>query len=200
MDRKQIKLEAKQAIKDHWIMLFVVLFVIGAITGASAAALIGFLIAPILTAGVFKLTKLMLDENKFDFNVVLDFFKDLNHALKIVGTAIIVQIIVMIGVFLFIIPGIIFALQYSQAVYIMAQNPEIGIEEALSRSKEMMKGHKTELFIFHLSFILHVLLVIITFGIYTIYFLPYYTTSQTNYYLHLSNQKKVIRAEVEYEY
>lgn len=200
MDRKQIKAEAKLAIKDHWIMLFVVLFVIGAITGASAAALIGFLLAPILTAGVFKLTKLMLDENKFDFNIVLEYFKDLNHALKIVGTAIIVQIIVMIGIFLFIIPGIIFALQYSQAVYIMAQNPEIGIEEALSRSKDMMKGHKTELFVFHLSFILHVLLVVITFGIYSIYFLPYYTTSQTNFYLHLSNQKKVIRAEVEYEF
>lgn len=200
MDRKQIKLEAKLAIKDHWIMLFVVLFVIGAITGASAVALIGFLLAPILTAGVFKLTKLMLDENKFDFNVVLDYFKDLNHALKIVGTAIIVQIIVMIGIFLFIIPGIIFALQYSQAVYIMAQNPEIGIEEALSRSKEMMKGHKTELLVFYLSFILHFLLVIITFGIYTIYLAPYIVTSLTNFYLHLSGQKKVIRAEVEYEF
>lgn len=198
MNRSQIKQEAKSAIKDHWLMLFVVIFLIGVVTGASSVALVGILLAPILSAGLFRITKQALDENKFDFNLVLTYFKDLNHAIKIIGVVIITNIIIVIGLILFVIPGIIFALQYSQALYIIAQNPEMGIEEALSKSKEIMKGHKLELLVFHFSFILHMIAVILTFGLYSIYFAPYYSTSLTNFYLHLTNQAKVIHPTYEY--
>lgn len=47
---------------------------------------------------------------------------------------------------LLIIPGIIAALRYSQAVYLITYRPDLKIGEALRSSSEMMKGHKGRLF------------------------------------------------------
>ena len=65
------------------------------------------------------------------------------------------------------------------------------ILDALKESKELMMGHKGELFVFHLSFIGHAFLIIITFGLYALYFMPYFATADTNYYLHLTRQKRI---------
>jgi uncharacterized membrane protein len=37
--------------------------------------------------------------------------------------------------------------------YIIAENPDIDAMKAIDMSQEMMKGHKMELFMLHLSFI-----------------------------------------------
>lgn len=67
----------------------------------------------------------------------------------------------------------------------MAENPEIKALDAMKKSEKMMDGHKWDLFVFDLSFILWNLLVMITFGIAVIYVGPYIETSKANYYLKL---------------
>ena len=47
---------------------------------------------------------------------------------------------------LFVIPGIIIALTFSQAFYILAKNPEKSIGEVLGQSASMMNGYKMDLF------------------------------------------------------
>lgn len=96
-----------------------------------------------------------------------------------------VGIIVSVGTILLIIPGIIFAMMYAQAPFIMAEHKELGVFEAMHKSKEMMFGKKWNLFVFHFSFIGHFLLSAITFGIYGLYFIPYYQLALINYYQHL---------------
>ena len=65
----------------------------------------------------------------------------------------------MIGLFtflwslLFVIPGFVAAYRYSMAYYILADNPEIGVMEAIRRSKVMTRGNKMKLFCLELSFI-----------------------------------------------
>ena len=86
----------------------------------------------------------------------------------------------------------------SQASFIMMDNPEIGVFDALKRSKAMMKGYKMDLFVFYLSYIGHMLLTIITFGIYSIYFTPLLTVATINYYKHLkvATDNDIIDVEV----
>lgn len=53
---------------------------------------------------------------------------------------------------LFIIPGIIKSLSYAMTPFIMADNPNLTASQAIEASKEMMDGHKTDLFILGLTF------------------------------------------------
>ena len=97
---------------------------------------------------------------------------------------------ILIGVFtflwslLFVIPGIIASYRYSMAVYIMIDNPEYSPMECIRLSKEMMHGHKWELFVLHLSFILWFILCIIP--VVAVYVMPYVQITEANFYNALS--------------
>jgi uncharacterized membrane protein len=62
-------------------------------------------------------------------------------------------IFVFLWTLLFIIPGFIAAFRYSQAFYIMRDNPELSAMDCLRESKRIMIGNKAKLFILILSFI-----------------------------------------------
>lgn len=54
---------------------------------------------------------------------------------------------------LLIVPGIIKSYAYSMAPFIMAENPDMTANEAITASKELMEGNKFELFLLDLTFI-----------------------------------------------
>ena len=54
---------------------------------------------------------------------------------------------------LFIVPGIIAAIRYSQAFYILADDPNKGIRQCMNESKMMMRGNKAKFFCMVISFI-----------------------------------------------
>ena len=54
---------------------------------------------------------------------------------------------------LFIIPGIIAAIRYSQAFFVLADDPEKTVRQCMDESKMMMKGNKAKYFLMNLSFI-----------------------------------------------
>ena len=54
---------------------------------------------------------------------------------------------------LFIIPGVIAAIRYSMAPYLLADDPSLSASEAIQKSKEMMKGRKASYFMLMISFI-----------------------------------------------
>ena len=88
---------------------------------------------------------------------------------------------------LFIIPGIILIFMFSQANYILAENPEKSSIECLKESIRMMKGYKFEYFVLYLSFVGWFVLSILTFGIGFLWLIPYYQITATNFYLELKN-------------
>lgn len=94
-------------------------------------------------------------------------------------------IFIVLWTLLLIIPGIIAAIKYSMAYYILNDNPEIGGLEAIRRSTEMMNGHKMRFFQFWLSFLGWFILGIATFGLGMIYAVPYYRAAKANFYLDL---------------
>lgn len=83
---------------------------------------------------------------------------------------------------LFIIPGIVASYRYAMAPFILAENPEMSASEAITRSKEIMNGHKGELFTLDLSFIGWSLLCVLTCGIGYLFLNPYIAASRAAFY------------------
>lgn len=106
--------------------------------------------------------------------------------LKIIGLNIVTSIFVALWSLLFVIPGIIAAYRYRQALYLLLDHPEMGIFECIRESKRLMRGHKAELFILDLSFIGWSLLSIIPFV--SVYTLPYTESTYALYYSMLREQ------------
>lgn len=86
---------------------------------------------------------------------------------------------------LLIVPGIIALLRYSQAFYILFENPEIGALEAIKQSKKMMQGQKGKLFLLLLSFIGWFILSLITCGIGFFWLGPYMAATLAHFYVNL---------------
>ena len=102
---------------------------------------------------------------------------------------ILMAIFVFLWSLLFVIPGIIAAYRYSMAVFIFCDDPEKGALNCIRESKEMMRGHKWQLFVLNLSFLGWALLSIIPFvGIYTE---PYIATTKANFYRALRGEFNV---------
>ncbi|MFE5322550.1 DUF975 family protein [Paenibacillus sp. NPDC056579] len=101
----------------------------------------------------------------------------------------VMSIFIMLWTLLLIVPGVIATLKYSQAFFIMNDNPEIGAMEAIRQSKEMMEGHKTRLFMLYLSFIGWMLLCVVTAGIALIWVGPYLYAAMAAFYHDLKHRK-----------
>ncbi|MDD3171232.1 MAG: DUF975 family protein [Bacilli bacterium] len=195
-DGHAIKQEAKDALKGNVLMMFVVLLIIGVIGSAASATVVGSLITPIFGISVFWVSKNLLINKKVDLDLMWKPIDDFSYFLRVVGAGLLVALITAIGLLLLIVPGVIFALMYSQTIRIMADDKNISISEAMDMSKKMMDGHKWELFVFELSFIGHVLLTAITFGLWGIYFAPFYEVANTNYYFYLKGLESKNEQEI----
>lgn len=87
---------------------------------------------------------------------------------------------------LFIIPGIVKSYAYAMTPFIMAENPEMTANEAITASKEMMDGHKGELFTLDLTFIGWDLLCLFTLNIGHIWLNPYKNAAYAVFYKDLT--------------
>ena len=109
--------------------------------------------------------------------------------LKTVGAMVLVNVFVALWSLLLVIPGIIKIFEYYMVGYILADDPDMGVMDALRKSKEMMRGHKWNTFVLNLSFLGWKLLGAITFGIVDIFYVnPYIQATEAELYLTLKNQ------------
>ena len=92
------------------------------------------------------------------------------------------QIFVWLWTLLLIIPGIIKQFSYAMTPFILQENPELSADQAIDRSRAMMKGHKFDLFWLYLSFIGWVLLGMITLGVAYLWIYPYIQTATAAFY------------------
>lgn len=120
---------------------------------------------------------------------VFTIYKDIKKALKLIGASILQGIFVFLWALLFIIPGIIKGLAYSQTFYLLKDDPDLTVIEAITESRKRMVGLKGKLFLFHLSFIGWALLCLLTIGIGFLWLTPYYSASIANFYKELIADK-----------
>ncbi len=88
---------------------------------------------------------------------------------------------------LFLIPGIVKSFAYAMTPFIMAENPEMTANEAITASKEMMDGHKGELFWLGLTFIGWDILNMFTLGIGSLFLNPYKNAAYAAFYKDLTS-------------
>jgi len=144
----------------------------------------------VLSAGYMSYCLKLCQSQEAGFKNLLDGF---NIFFRLIAVEFLISLFVFLWSLLLVVPGIIAVYKYRQAVYILLDNPELGPLECIRRSKEMMDGHKMELFVFDLSFLGWFLLVAFFFPA-EIWFRPYSTISYTYYYLALRDMPKPLYA------
>lgn len=98
------------------------------------------------------------------------------------------------------IAGVIFAYAYRMIPYLLNDYPNLTPQEAMKTSREMMRGHKFEMFLLDLSFIGWILLSILTLGIGYLWLAPYMQTAAAHFYEDLKAETIVdTDSEVEVE-
>ncbi len=123
--------------------------------------------------------------------------------LKTFGLFFMMGLFVTLWLLLFIIPGIIASFRYAMAPYIMAEDPDVGIMEAISRSKEMMVGYKWKYFCLSISFIGWIIVGLFTCGIGLLWVSPYMEAANAAFYLEISgynSQSTENASNAQYEY
>lgn len=94
---------------------------------------------------------------------------------------VLILLIVALGALLFFIPGLIAALGYSMTFFILRDNGDMSVAEAMEESWTMMCGHKWACFRLWMSFIGWTILAVISVaGI--LWLVPYFCTAMAEFY------------------
>ena len=219
MDRKEIKESARGRIKGNLWNIWWPMLIIGFINGIfnrifspkvtvnivnmsdlynfssiykltpiqSIGLSVGALLTAVLAAGYLMYIINFIRTGEFDSKVIINTIKEKWVNLLIAG--ILSSIIVAFASLFLIIPGIIMGLAYTLVFYLVVDS-DISGKDALTKSREMMRGHKWEYFVFMLSFLGWMLLVPITLGLLLIWLVPYITVSTATYYEKLKEVSK----------
>lgn len=190
INRPELKWNAKSLMKGKGGELALVTLLYLAVNIALALLalipIIGYIASILLTPALeLGMIMLMLRVAKSEETLISDLFGGFNYFLKAFGLTFMVGLFTFLWSLLFIIPGIIAAFRYSMAFYILADNPEIGVFEAIEESKRMTKGYKWQIFVLELSFIGWAILSVFTLYILLLWLVPYMLVTTSLFYLKL---------------
>ena len=177
-----LKQKAKATLKGNFGLAILIMIVYAAICSIvdSITFGLGLLVTPVLTFGMMSFYLIMAREGTAKFEV---FFTDsISNFLKKWGALLLTALYTWLWSLLFIIPGIVKSYAYSMTQFIMLDNPEMGINEAIAQSQKMMKGYKWKLFCLDLSFIGWHLLASITCGLVYLYAIPVMNAARVQFY------------------
>ena len=108
--------------------------------------------------------------------------------LNVVKIMFLMDLKTLLWLFLFIVPGIIKAYEYSMIPYLLAENPNLSTFQVFSLSKQMTTGQKMDLFVLDLSFLGWIILGALWCGIGLLFVQPYPEATKAEVYLILKQQ------------
>ena len=177
----EMKAAAKAQLNCKWLLTTGVLVVGALILSAVSFTIIGSLLLIGAIEFGYCAYLITVTRNKdSDFGKLLSGF---NRFGDVCITGILKWLFTGLWSLLFVIPGIVKSYSYAMTMYIMQDHPELSGNDAITKSRQMMDGHKFDLFILDLSFIGWYLLGALTFGILIIFYVePYRQVTRTNFY------------------
>jgi len=200
---KDLMKQAREALSGRWGLavgtFFVYILIFGIIGGISGAIVgspnyvagsgnvklnIVINIAILLLAGAFMFgiaTFSLAIARKGSAKLEMIFY-GFKHYGKTLGLYLLIALFTLLWTLLLIVPGIIAAISYGLAFYLMVDDPNIGVMEAINKSKKMMYGYKCKYFCLCLRFIGWILLCILTLGIGFFWLAPYMNVSFAKFY------------------
>lgn len=192
MENNQIMKEAQESLKGKWGISIAACLIAGVIT-IMITILGGYLInedwggnllslfvTPPIGVGLALFFLNIHSGNKLEIRTIFNPFKEV--WLNSVLAYFMMIVIIIIGSILFIIPGIIASLMFSQVFYIIAEDNKIDPYNALVKSKKMMDGNKWKLFKIMLIILLLAIVCILTLGIGFIWLAPYQNAVYAKFY------------------
>ena len=207
MDRGELKRNAKKSLRGNYGSAILVLLVLGILTGLPAmippifqdsseqtqniviiiVSLISVFISSLLTLGAISFFMKVSRNKKVDFG---ELFNKTGLWVTCLVAMIMISIFTSLWTLLLVIPGIIAAYRYRLTPYVIVDNPGIGGIDAITKSKELMKGYKMDLFVLDLSFIGWNILAVCTLGLLYFWLAPYMNTTYANFYNEVKKLKK----------
>ncbi len=168
--------------------------VIAAMASFAFVFSIAFLIiGSVVELGYASFNLNLVDEREAALGDLFAYFKYMGRA---IGARLLRSIYITLWTLLFIIPGIVKAYSYAMTPYILAENPDMTANEAISRSKEMMYGYRWNLFCLEISFIGWAILCLFTLGIGNLWLRPYVEASRAAFYREVSQTWKTLEVTV----
>ncbi len=195
-ENKELMRQARMALTGKWNIAVPAALVYLVITGGASAfqgnlpvaPLVGLIIGGPMALG-FALFSLALARNQAaSINMLFDGFKNFGIAL---ATYLLMTVFIILWSLLLIVPGIMAALSYSQAFFLLADDPSLEAMEAIDKSKKMMDGYKWKLFCLVLRFTGWFLLCLLTAGIGFLWLLPYMHVSFAKFHDDLKANRTV---------
>lgn len=190
----QLKKAAKESLSGRWgfaVLAFLLFSIIQGVPNlfgsdidepSSSIDLVVSLVSILLIPVGVGWTWIAMSIARGEETKVTDLFEPYGMFLKVVGLGIVQFIFIALWTLLLIIPGIIKSFSYLLTYYILRDEPSIGILEAITRSRQLMDGHKMEAFLLFLSFIGWALLVIVTLGLAVLWVGPYFSVTLAKFY------------------
>lgn len=163
-----------------------ILAIAGISVGAMVIAILIriFLVNP-LQVGCYNFFKQNVQNPGVALSPIADGFKDYGRTFV---TLFLRDLLIALFCILLVVPGFIKAYEYRMVPYLIIDEPQLSATEILAKSKEMMRGHKWNAFVFDLSFIGWYLLEAITIGLVGIFWTnPYKNSADAALYLKLKN-------------
>jgi len=185
---KELRDRAWESLRgNYWplFLVYLIMFVISGATGSISFGVLTLLTLPMIYAADVAVLNLSRNRVKPQPECLFSIYRD-NF-----GKAFLVPFLMYLFIYLWtlllIIPGIIMAYAYSMAIYISNDNPELSAMDAIKKSKELMRGHKWDLFVLDLSFIGWILLAMLTCGFGLVFLVPYIETAHAEFYRELTD-------------
>lgn len=208
--------QACETLRNHWtnavLAAFVFLFTTGLLTGfstgldrvstqfvfnavtTSISGLLGlgsiFLLLPLQYALYTAFLQVARRENESAIQAMFNDFKR-NYTNFLLSGLLTNIIVVLLSIVTLGIAGVIFAYAYRMVPYLIEDYPNLSTKEIMRTSREMMKGHKWDLFILDLSFIGWAFLAILTGCIGFLWLIPYQYTAIAHFYEDLKAERIV---------
>lgn len=193
MNRAALKAKAKKSINDKIFILLAIYIIVAALT--AVLTFITFGIGGILISGGVMLSMAFIylgvvGKNRTpQINDIAFGFSSKTYLNGLVGY-LRYTIFTALWSMLFVIPGVIKGISYSMMFYIMAENPTMDPGKAQKKSMAMTDGYKGDLFVLYLSFIPWFLLIGVTFGLASVYVVPYLQATLALYYEALKKKQE----------
>jgi uncharacterized membrane protein len=190
--------QARESLRDKWglaigtfVVFTVIMIPIALIPGAGW--IIAILIGGPMSIGLAIFTLSVSRKQDSQLAQIFEGFQKFSVGL---GAYILKAIFTILWMLLLIVPGIIAALSYSMTYFIIAEDDSIGSLDAITKSKEMMRGNKWKLFCLGFRFFGWGLLCILTFGIGFIWLYPYMMVSFAQFYEDIKRQETVVKQQM----
>ena len=186
---QELRDRAWNSLSGKYWSLIIMLLVVAMISGAAGSFTMGLL--SLLTLPMsYALSVAFLNVSRTQCNPQLEsmFTVYRDNFLKAFLVPLLQGLFVFLWSLLFVIPGVIMAYAYSMAIYVANDNPELSAMDAIRKSRELMDGHKWDLFVLDLSFIGWILLCLLTCGIGFFFLAPYIEMAHVEFYRELTEQ------------